>query len=238
VTLKIKMYKYLLVTFLFIVFASAAFAQTPDTTSSGIVKNGKDTITLTRQHTLNRKEYTHKIKRERVYHPDSIHNPHTAVIRSLILPGWGQAYNHQWWKVPVIYAVIGLLGDAIIFNNTYYKEFLALSKYREFAITPGPNDPYYAQAVEYKGLPPQAIYDATDGYRRDRDLSILGIAGFWGINAIDAYISAKFIHSYTLDEKLSMKVDPGVINQPNQLSVFAQNSVNSVIPGIKITFTF
>jgi hypothetical protein len=236
--LKTKMYKYLLVTCLFAVFASAAFAQMPDTTSTESVKNGKDTLTLTRQDTLNRKERTHKAKRERVYHPDSTHSPHTAVIRSLILPGWGQVYNHQWWKVPAIYAVIGLLGDAIIFNNTYYKQFLALSKYREFGITPGPNDPYYALAVEYQNQPSQALYDATDGYRRNRDLSILGVVGFWGINAIDAYINAKFIHSYTLDEKLSMKVDPGIINQPNQSSVVAQNSVSSIIPGIKITFTF
>jgi len=28
---------------------------------------------------------------------------------------------------------------------------------------------------------------------------ILGALAFWGINTIDAYIDAKFIHSYTLD---------------------------------------
>ncbi|HCN83771.1 MAG TPA: hypothetical protein DIT07_09125, partial [Sphingobacteriaceae bacterium] len=29
--------------------------------------------------------------------------PHTAVVRSAILPGLGQIYNKRWWKVPFIY---------------------------------------------------------------------------------------------------------------------------------------
>ncbi len=70
-----------------------------------------------------------KVK-EKVYHPDSNHSPHKAVMHSLMVPGWGQVYNHRWWKVPAIYAGLGLLVDGIIFNTTYYNEFLALSKYR------------------------------------------------------------------------------------------------------------
>eukprot|EP01037_Dinobryon_pediforme_P011966 gene11966-12055_t len=153
-------------------------------------------------------------------------------MHSLILPGWGQVYNNHWWKVPVIYGGLGLLGWAIVFNNTYYNEFLALSKYREKGIVPKPTDAYYAQYQLYNNLPSQSLYDATDGYRRNRDLSILGIVGAWGINVVDAYIDAKFKHSYTVDTNLSMRVTPGLINQ----STYAQ-SFGSYIPGIKITFT-
>jgi len=229
------MYKYFLVIWLFTLCGFTASAQQPDTTSKTAIKQkAKDTLVSTRHDTIKARAFIPKVKKERVYHPDSNHSPHLAVMRSLMVPGWGQLYNHQWWKVPVIYGGIGLLGVAIIYNNTYYKEFLALSKYREFGTTPQPTDKYYSQAIAYQSLASQALYDATDAYRRDRDLCILGVVGAWGINMIDAYIEAKFIHSYSVDNDLSMKVTPGLLNQ----QMFAQNASGSYIPGIKITFTF
>ena len=215
--------------------AFTAMAQQADTISKAAKKAGsRDTLISTRKDTVAAKEFAHKIKKEKVFHPDSTHSPHLAVMHSLMVPGWGQVYNHQWWKVPVIYAGLGLLLDAIIYNNTYYKEFLALSKYREFGIPPQPTDKYYAQAILYSQQSAQALYSATDGYRRDRDLCILGFVGAWAINTIDAYIDAKFIHSFTVDNNLSMQISPSVINQ----SLFAQTSARSNIPALTITLKF
>lgn len=204
----------------------------PDTTVKTPVKS-KDTLISTRRDTDVSRSFKPRMKKDKVFHADTTHSPRSAVLRSLILPGLGQVYNHKWWKVPVIYGGLGLLGWAVVFNNTYYNEFLALSKYREHGVTPGPKDPYYKEYNLYIAQPNQALYDATDGYRRNRDLSILGIVGAWGINAIDAYIDAKFISAFTIDNNLTMKINPGVLNQP----VYALNSYNSYIPAIKITFT-
>jgi hypothetical protein len=228
------MYKYLLIIGLITFSLSTVSAQTADTAHK-IAKhiNSKDTLKGKRSDTIAGK--TPRVKKEKVYHPDSTHSPHTAVIRSLIIPGWGQLYNHQWYFVPAIYTGLGLLVDAIIFNNTYYKEFLQLAKYREYGVTPTPGMAYYADAVLYQQQPDQAIYDANDGYRRNRDLCILGFVGGWGIQCIQAYIQAKFIHSYSVDNNLSFRVEPGVMNQP---SLFAQTSASSLMPGLKITFTF
>jgi len=226
------MYRYLLLVLLCWACALTAAAQHPDT-SSAKLKTTKDTLVATKQDTDVVRSFKPKPHKDKVYHPDSTHSPHTAVIRSLIVPGLGQIYNHQWWKVPVIYTGLGLLGWAVVYNNTYYTEFLAISKYREHGVTPGPKDPYYNEYNTYINQPDQALYDATDGYRRDRDLSILGILGAWGINAIDAYIDAKFMHSYSVDNNLSMKVTPSLLNQP----VFALNSTSSYVMGLKITFT-
>jgi hypothetical protein len=225
------MYKYLLIVGLLAGISFTAMAQKPDT-SSAASKSKTDTLISTKRDTVVARSFAPK-KREKVYHPDSTHSPQKAIMRSLMIPGWGQLYNHRWWKVPVIYGGMGLLGWAIVFNSTYYKEFLALAIYREHGIVPGPKDKYYNEYQLYASQPDQAIYDAQDAYRRNRDLSILGLVGAWGINVVDAYIDAKFINSYTMDNNLSMKITPAVLNQP----MYAQNLNGSFIPGIKITFT-
>ena len=212
-----------------------AMAQKPDTTTrTSVIKNSKDTLISTRQDTDVSRSFKPKIKKERVYHPDTLHSPHTAIMHSLMIPGWGQVYNHRWWKVPVIYGTLGLFAWGVAFNIHYYNKFLPLSIDREHGKIPVKGvDKEYGDYQTYAGFSDQALYDATDSYRRDRDLCILGALGFWGINVIDAYIDAKFISAYSVDNNLSMKITPTLLGQP----VYAQNPISSFIPGIKITFT-
>lgn len=173
------------------------------------------------------------------FHRDSLHSPHKAVIRSLIIPGWGQLYNRQWWKVPIIYAGLGLLADAIVYNQKGYAPNLVVAHYYEQGRTKA-NLPTtaknYALWLRYQqgGATPQNVYDLLESYRRDRDLSIMGFFGAWGIQMVDAYIDAKFKHSYSMDTDLSIKVTPTVLSGP----MYAMQSENNlIIPGIKLTFT-
>lgn len=233
VNLNYQMYKYLLLMCLLAGFAFTARAQNPDTTSREVLKSKMDTLKASKADTDFINFRKPKVHKQKVYHPDTLHSPHKAVIRSLIIPGWGQVYNHKIWKVPIIYGVLGSLGVAIVYNASNYKIFLAIAKYRNHLIVPKPTDPYYTEYNLYKQYGDQAIYDQKDGLRRDRDLCILGSIVFWGVNCIDAYIDAKFIHSYSLDNNFSMHVTPSLINQP----AYASNMLKSFTPGIKITFT-
>ena len=226
------MYKYLIIIFLLTGFAFTAIAQTPQTDT---VRNKKDSLNL-KHDSVTSKRFVPKVtKEEKKYHPDSLHDPHKAVIRSLMIPGWGQIYNHQWWKVPIIYAGLGLLADVIIFNQQQYGPLLVVAKYYERGQTPLPTDPQYAlwKAYQTAGVPQQSVYDYVNSYIRNRDLGILGFMAAWGIQAVDAYIDAKFQHSYTMDTDFSFKVGPTIINQPT----YALQSFNGpVIPGVKLTF--
>jgi len=222
-------FKYLVLLYLLFGTFLSAIAKQPNTNSpiAFIVNKKLYAVTFKRTAT--------EATNDTVYHPDSLHTPHAAVIRSLIIPGLGQLYNRQWWKVPIIYTGLGLLADAVAYNNRYYHEFLALSYYRYFSRTPKSGDKYYTQAQQFAGYTPQQIYDIKDSFRRDRDLSILGFFAAWGLQVIDAYIDAKFRHSYSMDTNLSFRASPVVINQPLYA---AQNENGSIIPGIKLTFTF
>lgn len=214
------MYKCLLIACFIIGFSFVARAQNPDTTA---VKSKTDSLNHIKD-SVTSKRYYPKITKEHAYHPDTLHDPHKAVMRSLMIPGWGQLYNHRWWKVPVIYAGLGLLADAIAFNQRYYSSILVEAKLREKGL-PG--------SAQYAGISTDDIDNALDSYRRDRDLCILGFVGGWGIQMIDAYIDAKFIRSYTMDNNLSFKISPSVMGQ----SVYAFSGTGAVIPAIKITFT-
>ncbi len=57
-------------------------------------------------------------------HPDTTKkfDPHKAVVRSAIIPGWGQVYNKQIWKVPIIYGALGTTAGIFFYNLSYYKK--------------------------------------------------------------------------------------------------------------------
>jgi hypothetical protein len=222
------MQRYILIIALLIGFGLTARAQNPVTT----VKSKADSVQDKRD-SLKSKAFAPKTNTVKIYHPDSTHSPTIAWHRSAMVPGWGQVYNRQVWKVPVIYTGLTLLVLMYRFNQTAYTEDLAIAKYRAKGIVPVPGQPYYDLYQAFKNYQDQAINDAVKGYARYRDLSVLLFVAAWGIQTIDAYVDAKFKHSYSMDDDFSVKVAPTIMNQ----TVYAQNFNGSIIPGLKITFT-
>lgn len=160
--------------------------------------------------------------KEKVYHPDSTHSPHKAVLKSLIVPGLGQIYNHQYWKLPIVYGGFVGLGYSYYVAQTNYKEFLHIAQLKD-------TGRYTEIDKKYENVGSATIIVYKDFYHRNRDLTIIGTVAFWGIQAIDAYIAAKFQHSYTMDNDLGFKVSPTLINSPT----FAYGGFT---PGLKVTF--
>ncbi|MFM7709939.1 MAG: DUF5683 domain-containing protein, partial [Ferruginibacter sp.] len=36
-----------------------------------------------------------------------LHSPRKVIIHSAIIPGWGQADNKKYWKIPIVYGALG-----------------------------------------------------------------------------------------------------------------------------------
>jgi hypothetical protein len=220
------MQRYILIIGLLIGLGFSAMAQNPVVP----VKSKADSL-QEKKDSIKSKPFVPKASVAKIYHPDSTHSPSKAWHRSIAVPGWGQVYNRQIWKVPVIYTGLTLLVLMYRFNQSEYTDFLAIAKFRAKGNEPTVDDPHYQLYQNVKPYPDQSINDLVRSYARYRDLSVLLFAAAWGIQTIDAYVDAKFKHSYSMDDDFSVKIAPTMMNP-----VYAQSFNGSFIPGLKVTF--
>lgn len=152
-------------------------------------------------------------------------DPNVAYKRALILPGWGQAYNRSYWKMPIVYAGLGGLGYWFYFNNRYYKIYQ--TAYRYSIDGDSTTNPLNVPNVDTKGTS-DGFRAARDQYRRDRDLSVIYIAAFYALQAIEAYTNAHLKY-FDVEENLSMQVAPTLMQ-----------TTSSALPraGIGVNFRF
>ncbi len=171
----------------------------------------------------------HHLKKQTL--PDSSHLPMVAVKRSAIIPGLGQLYNHQWWKLPVIYAGLGTLLGSAINNYYYYKKHLVVYKYYRNMTTVKKDVPEYQLYTNYKktGITLTQLENAVNGAQRDTQFYYLCFAGTWGLQVIDAYIDAKLIHSYSMSPDLSIKLKPRLHLQPNGIDALSTATLTPMI---------
>lgn len=164
---------------------------------------------------------------------EEIHSPKKAAIYSAVLPGWGQAYNKKYWKIPLIYAGFGTIGYFISWNNKNYKT-LKLA-YGDLTDGDDSTNSYLdLDAAKYYDLDnPDELNKFKNGlnkqqnyYRRNRDLLIISIVGFYGLNIIDASVDAH-LFDFDISEDLSFNWEPSMRNVDDQF-----------VYGVNCTFKF
>jgi hypothetical protein len=132
-----------------------------------------------------------------------VHSPKKAAIMSACLPGLGQAYNHKWWKIPVIYAGFGGLGFGFAWNQNYYHKYHMALKYR-YDGDPSTIDPYPDDSDD-------DLVTLKNYYRKYRDLCVIGAAALYTINIIDATVDAHLWNfKQNIGPDLSLNVNPVV----------------------------
>lgn len=148
-----------------------------------------------------------------------LQSPRKAVLRSAIIPGWGQLRNGKWWKVPLVYGGYVGVGLYYEFNQRYYKEFLTESQARKRS------EKHYPQ---YQFASDQQIYTTKDFYRRNRDLAIIAFFAFHSIQMIDAYIDAR-LATFDVSDNLSIKITPSVYTP-----MYAGSAFQTPVPVLKL----
>jgi hypothetical protein len=135
-------------------------------------------------------------------------NPKTASWLSVALPGAGQVYNEKYWKVPIVYGVLGGSIYQMSYNNKQYKRFL--NSY--IAET----DTVKATINEFAGIraTDNVVY-YKDQFRRSRDLWALAIIGGYLLNIVDASVDAHF-SDFDISDDLTLYYKPDVFRYENR----------------------
>jgi hypothetical protein len=142
------------------------------------------------------------------------HDPRKATMRSLILPGWGQAYNREYWKIPIVYGALGAAVGIYMYNNNWYKRTKTAYEIRITNDTGRFEDIY----PRLKPLSAQSLLNARNSFRRDRDYSVLWFLILWGVNIIDATVFGH-LKDFDVSEDLSLKVNPVIKQSSTGLSL-------------------
>ncbi len=156
----------------------------------------------------------------------SYQNPQKAALMSAILPGLGQVYNKKYWKVPIVFAGFGTLGFFIDYNQKGYLKwrlaYIDISEDNVLDMDLGYDFPLTKDQIER----------TKNSYKRYRDLSIIGTAGFYILQILDATVDA-YLFDWDISEDLSMRIEPTMIQAPALLPTPASGTL-----ALRASFSF
>lgn len=149
---------------------------------------------------------------------DSVIIPKRSAMYSMLFPGLGQINNKQYWKLPVVYGLLGVGIYAFQYNLKGYNEFRKI----------------YADRLNNKfGDRYQTIYPSLDEVRGMRDfhkkyldmtvlLSVLG----YGLQIMDANVFAH-LKDFDISDNIAFRAKP-----------YIQSSPLGIHPGLGIVLHF
>jgi hypothetical protein len=128
------------------------------------------------------------------------HSPRKATIMSALLPGLGQTYNKKYWKIPIIYAGLGV-------SIYYLQDNLAKVKsYKQDYRYETDEDP---NTINDSGYSASQLEDLAIQHKKWRDYSYLAISAIYLLNIIDANVDAHLFR-FDVSEDLSLHVLPSL----------------------------
>ena len=153
-----------------------------------------------------------------------------ATMMAVVFPGLGQIYNRKIWKIPVVYVGFGALIYSATFNSRNY--ILYMKAYQDFTdkiletnsylnvISPAVDPKTYDPMLHAKEYSPSvnsyykdAMLRMVDYYKRYRDLSYIGIAGWYLVSILDANVDAS-LFNYDVSPNLNLTLAPVQMTLP------------------------
>lgn len=114
-------------------------------------------------------------------------SPTKAIMLALVLPGLGQAYNRKYFKMPIVWAAFAGVGYIAVYNTKQYKFYS-----KEYANNPDDTNERYLR-----------------GWRRNMELSYIGLIAIYALQVVDAYVDAQ-LFGWDVNEELSMGISPAL----------------------------
>lgn len=122
-----------------------------------------------------------------------------AGLYAALMPGLGQIYNRQYWKVPIVYAIMGTTTYMIIKNNNDYQ------KYRKVYVArlANPNS-----IDEFTGiLSTTAVKQYQDDAKRKMDMMVIYTVMAYAGQVMEA-IAGAHLRNFDISKDLSLQIRP------------------------------
>ncbi len=126
-------------------------------------------------------------------------NPKKSGLYSALLPGLGQLYNRQYWKLPLVYAGVGAVAYYYVKNYNDYQSYR--KAYLGRINNPNPKD-------QYVGLyGPDELNQRQADSKKYLDLTVLlGVVGYT-LQVLDA-VTAAHLKNFDVSRDISMRIVP------------------------------
>ena len=135
--------------------------------------------------------------------------PGRATMYSALLPGLGQIYNGELFKVPIYWGGLLVSSHLLVKYNTNYKRFKRI--HNEATST----DPEISANVPING---ETAKWYRDVYRRYRDYSIVATVLVYALQVLDANVFA-YMHDFEVTDDISMNIEPALISPYNEYAM-------------------
>jgi hypothetical protein len=136
------------------------------------------------------------------------HSPHKAAVLSAILPGAGQVYNKKYWKVPIVYAALGVTGFYAYDNLTIYRglrdEYIARLNGKPFTLTE------FCDLRNPEGCATDTVFKYMDKHRRQKDIFIFATIAVYALQIVDAAVDAH-LFNFDVSDDLSLQWQPSAL---------------------------
>ncbi len=147
-----------------------------------------------------------------------------AALRSAIIPGWGQAYNKKYWKMPIVYGALAIPVATFVYNKKWYDKTRYAYSIKFYNDTSTVSD-LPTDNIDPRLLPlsSQSLRIYRNEFRQNMDFSVLAFILLWGLNVADAAVDGH-LKSFNVNDDLSLRIHPGYspIANTNGLSLILE----------------
>lgn len=153
------------------------------------------------------------------------HSPKKAGFYALACPGLGHIYNKKYWKLPIVYGILGGMGFWV---GTNIKDLNGYTNALKAQLGDPPDN-----TASYKGVSDVTqLRSRRDQFKNSMDLSIILTIVVYAIHVGDAVVDAH-LFEYDVNEDITISLRPNVSSLSAFNASFAPHAGLSFVVNFK-----